>query len=405
MNSMRFVLLLLGLVLVGGCAAENDGEVLKVRAGWYRGNLHTHSLWSDGDEFPERIVTWYRDHGYQFLAISDHNTDHQGEKWVKYGDVYRKGSGRAADSYLRDFAASAQVRGDRSAGTQEIRLTPFPAYRALLERPGQFLLIPSEEISDHFGKKPIHMIATNIAEVIPPQGGRSVVEVITNNLRAVKEQGMLLGRPVLPHLAHPNFEWGVTAEEMAEVVEEHFFEIFNGHPLVHQQGDKDHPPVEKMWDIANTLRIVAFHAPPLMGLATDDSHHYQVPGMTRAMPGRGWVCVHARELSPGSLIAAMEAGDFYASTGVELSAVTYDETAKTLTVEIEPDANAKSTTRFVGTLADAAPGDVGTTLASVDGRRAVYQLTGRELYVRAVVTSDQDTRRPVWKGQKQQAWT
>ena len=404
MIQFRFVGVVAALAfLIGGCAS--DEPIAQVRPGWFKGNLHTHSLWSDGDDFPERIVAWYRDHGYQFLAISDHNTDQQGEKWVKYGDVYRKGSGRAADNYLKDFAATAKVRGDRDAGTQEIRLTPFTEYRPLLERPGQFLLIPSEEISDHFEKKPIHMIATNVAEVIKPQGGKSVVEVITDNLRAVKAQGERLGRPVLPHLAHPNFEWGVTAEEMAEVVEEHFFEVFNGHPLVHQLGDKDHPPVEKMWDIANTLRIVAFHARPLMGMATDDSHNYQVSGMTRAMPGRGWVSVRAGDLSPGSLIAALEAGNFYASTGVELADVKYDPAVRTLTVEIEPDGGAKFTTCFVGTLADAHPGDVGVTLATVEGTKAVYHLTGRELYVRAVVTSDKTVRCPVWEGQMRQAWT
>ena len=27
---------------------------------WYKGNLHTHSYWSDGDEFPEMIMNWYK---------------------------------------------------------------------------------------------------------------------------------------------------------------------------------------------------------------------------------------------------------------------------------------------------------------------------------------------------------
>lgn len=26
---------------------------------WWKGNLHTHSLWSDGDQFPEVVVDWY----------------------------------------------------------------------------------------------------------------------------------------------------------------------------------------------------------------------------------------------------------------------------------------------------------------------------------------------------------
>gem|GEM_PF-5552938 len=40
---------------------------------WFKGNTHTHSLWSDGNDFPEMITDWYKRHGYNFLAISDHN--------------------------------------------------------------------------------------------------------------------------------------------------------------------------------------------------------------------------------------------------------------------------------------------------------------------------------------------
>ena len=42
-------------------------------AHWYKGNTHAHSLWSDGDEFPEMVADWYKTHGYDFLAISDHD--------------------------------------------------------------------------------------------------------------------------------------------------------------------------------------------------------------------------------------------------------------------------------------------------------------------------------------------
>ena len=34
-------------------------------ARWFRGNTHTHTLWSDGDSAPELAVDWYRQHGYQ----------------------------------------------------------------------------------------------------------------------------------------------------------------------------------------------------------------------------------------------------------------------------------------------------------------------------------------------------
>ena len=40
---------------------------------WYKGNTHTHTLNSDGDSTPDEVVRWYREHGYQFLVLTDHN--------------------------------------------------------------------------------------------------------------------------------------------------------------------------------------------------------------------------------------------------------------------------------------------------------------------------------------------
>ena len=41
---------------------------------WLKGNLHTHSTQSDGLRDPDDVVRWYTDHGYDFLAITDHRT-------------------------------------------------------------------------------------------------------------------------------------------------------------------------------------------------------------------------------------------------------------------------------------------------------------------------------------------
>ena len=389
-----------------------------IPAGWFKGNLHTHSLWSDGDDFPEHITRWYKDHGYHFLAISDHGTVQSGEKWLKYADLYKKGAGPAADRFLADASLAAQSRGDRKSENQEIRLTPFAEYHALFEKPGSFLMIQAEEISDKLDKKPVHMGGINLAETIKAKGGKTIVDVISNNLRAVMEQGTKLNRPVLAHLNHPNFGWGVTAEELAQVVEEHFFEVYNGHPTVNQMGDPKNlaakPSIDRLWDIANTMRLTALKGRPLFGLGNDDSHSYHVPGMSRATPGRGWTVVRAKELSIGSLLSAIEAGDFYASTGVVLRDVKFDEAARTLSVEIVPTETATYTTHFIGTRLPAgveaakftpAPSDVGITLASVPGLQASYKMKGDELYVRAVVISSLPPAVPSFKGQAQQAWT
>ncbi len=40
---------------------------------WLRGNLHTHTTESDGVDTPQATVNWYAAHGYDFLALTDHN--------------------------------------------------------------------------------------------------------------------------------------------------------------------------------------------------------------------------------------------------------------------------------------------------------------------------------------------
>ncbi len=171
-------------------------------------------------------------------------------------------------------ASGWKLRGDEAAGSLEIRLKPLSEFRALLEDRGRFLMIPGEEISDKAEGVPVHLNATNLQELILPLGGKTVREAIAANVRAVEEQAKKRGREILVHLNHPNFGLAITAEDMAEVLNERFFEVYNGHPGVKQLGDATHPKVERLWDIANTIRLANLKAPPLFGIATDDSHDY-----------------------------------------------------------------------------------------------------------------------------------
>ncbi len=45
---------------------------------FYRGNLHTHSTRSDGMKSPEEVAAAYRDHGYDFVALTDHFLERYG---------------------------------------------------------------------------------------------------------------------------------------------------------------------------------------------------------------------------------------------------------------------------------------------------------------------------------------
>ncbi len=316
-----------------------------------------------------------------------------------------------------------ETRGDGASDTLEVRLKPLGEYRALLEEAGRFLLIEGEEITDGHDGLPVHLNATNLREKIPPKGGDSVRQVMANNIQAVRSQADRLGREMLVHLNHPNFGYAVTAEDLAAVTEERYFEVYNGHPAVHHRGDGDHPSVERLWDIANTLRLAKHDAPPLMGIAVDDAHNYH--GKGGASPGRGWVRVRAHHLTPESIVGAMKRGDFYASSGVRLRSVEYDREERKLSIEIDPEEDATYTTRFVGTpsrwedhseprtneagepiratrkYSDA----IGTVFEEKKGTTPTYHLSGDELYVRAVVVSSEPPANPVYDDQRRKAWT
>ena len=402
----------------GFCLWAQQGEPNR----WYKGNLHTHSLWSDGNDFPEMISKWYADRGYHFLALTDHNILSRGQKWMPLKTIESRAGADALGKYESAFGDLVERR-TTDQGNEEIRLQPLAQYRGLLEKPGVFLLMEGEEISDSVDGLPIHMNATNLTDLLQPVGGKTVREAIANNLRAAREQSRKTGREILIHRNHPNFGWAVTAEDMAFVTEERFFEVYNGHPGVNQLGDANHPAIERMWDIANTLRLDRLKQPPLFGLGTDDSHNYH--DSTGSTPGRGWVMVRASALQPDKILTSINAGDFYASSGVTLKQVDFDERAGTLQIEVEPEGSDEYTIEFVGTPKDYnrtsevrrdandnevratriySP-DIGKVFKRVKGPRATYQLNGQELFVRAVITSTADHANPSFAGQKKQAWT
>src|SRR4051812_29621388 len=169
----------LALALVGARADDPPQErpdapaTAHAEPRWLKGNLHTHLLWSDGNDYPEMIVDWYARHGYQFLALSDHNVLAQGQKWMSVAEANRRAKQDGLGRYRRRFGDSwveTRTEGD----DLQVRLKPLGEYRALFEQAGRFLLIQGEEITDRFERKPIHMNATNVLELIQPQGGKSV---------------------------------------------------------------------------------------------------------------------------------------------------------------------------------------------------------------------------------------
>ena len=80
----------------------------------------------------------------------------------------------------------------------------------------------SEEITAQFISIPVHLNATNLYRFIAPKSGKSVREVIQNNVDAVYQQRQEIGRPILVHVNHPNFGWALTVKDISSVKNENF---------------------------------------------------------------------------------------------------------------------------------------------------------------------------------------
>ncbi len=400
----------LGLFSLCLCLLPDSGKAFDYDTrGWFKGNTHTHSLWSDGNDFPEMIFDWYKERGYHFVGLSDHNILQRGEKWMSVEDIKKRQRAIGRDAISKAIARFGEDWLTRKTvdEKQGIVLKTLDECRATLEVPGEFYLLPAEEMSNAGSKLPVHINVLNLDEVIPAIKDEEATprEVMRRSMVSVDEYAKTSGRPILAHLNHPNFQWALTGEDLAAVAEGAYFEVYNGHPGINHLGDSTRPGDQEIWDIANTIRIAEMEAPPLFGVATDDSHTYHGGDVS---PGRGWIMVGADELNGDSIVEAMLAGKFYASSGVTLDRIEFDRSNGTLSLEIAPEEEVEYTTQFIGTRrsydATAEETGIGEIFVEVSGNSVSFRIPDDALYLRATVTSSKRHPNPSYEKQLEQAW-
>jgi hypothetical protein len=282
---------------------------------WFKGNTHTHTVNSDGDSTPDEVVRWYREHGYQFVVLTDHNY-----------------------------------------------LTSVDGLNALHGATDKFLVIRGEEVTSTAATKPVHVNGLAIESFVPPPKAATIREALQQSVDGVRKANGV------PHVNHPNFGWALTADDLRQLERTRLFEVYNGHPQVNNAGGGGVPGLEEMWDrILSSGRL-------LYGIAVDDAHHFKRPGDPLASgPGRGWVYVRAPQLGAREIVEALERGDFYASTGVELS--DYAATTTGITLKVRATPYSKYRVQFVGR--------DGRLLSEQHDAAASYTFKGDEAYVRA----------------------
>jgi hypothetical protein len=172
---------------------------------------------------------------------------------------------------------------------------------------------------------------------------------------------------------HPNFHWAITLQDLLAVKGLGIFEVYNGHPMVNNDGGGGFASLDAMWDALLTARQHLF------GIAVDDAHHFKKFGKEFSNPGHGWIQVRAETLTPENILAAIEAGEFYASSGVTLRDVSVSPAEYRIEIAQAANWEEKTTTYFIG--------DEGRVLSSTHDGVAVYKISGKEKYVRARVES------------------
>lgn len=290
-----------------------------------RGNVHTHSLSSDGTARIEDMVAWYRDHGYQFLAMTDHNV------WV---------------------------------GPEEL---------ARFVSPG-FVVIPGEEVTNRWSRLPLHVNALCAKDEV--EGGIDFDRPESGLARVFAQIRAVGGTPLVNH---PNFHFALTADDIATGARgRYLLEIWSGHPDVNPAGSALRPSAEAIWDDLLTRGADAFPA------AVDDAHALPGDPHSDALPGRAWIETFGDETSVASICAALDEGRLYASNGPVITRI--EVAGNTFTVAtLAPDAGVTFLGEGGDVLADfPAAHDPGRPVQA-----ATYHLTGGETFVRARVSDAQ----------------
>lgn len=251
-----------GPVRLGTTSAAARFEIELDVATFHKGNLHTHSLVSDGDAHPLDVYGWYRDRGYQFVALTDHNTRVE------------------------------------------------PKVYAHLERPG-FKILAGEEVTMKGGGKEVHVNA--ICTRARVGGGKFATqeEALGWAIPRIQDQGGVA------LINHPNFDWALSEDDVFAGRQAPLLEIWSGHPYVYSKGDEARRSHEALW--ASLIDRGATFA----GTAVDDTHHITTNPSPRkaARPGRGWVAVYATpgaDVERDATCAGLREGRFYASSGASI---------------------------------------------------------------------------------------
>lgn len=310
---------------------------------WLKGSTHVHARPSGDSREPiADVIRWYEKRGYDFIFLTDHNR-------------------------VSEIDPTVQTPG-------QIALRPVAPKQLIVMSGIELTHNPSDCIppGDASGKCRIHV--NLLGPTARPIGkitwaNRKTHDRLLKYDAALAQQQQLGG---IAQLNHPNWFWGMTPEVLVELAKRGYglVEIANSAFVKWNDGDKDHPSMDALWDAALEKGVT------LWGVASDDAHDYG-PGGGKYPAGGGWIVVKAQR-DPSAILSAIAAGRFYASNGVELSRAEVD--GDDLVIELAP--KQKATIQWI---------ENGKRVARATTRTAKRALPENG-YLRAVIIRDDGKR-------------
>lgn len=234
---------------------------------FYKGNLHTHTSLSDGRLPPEEAARVYKEAGYDFMAISDH-------------DIYFDSTEYDSESFLVLPAIERSVVV-AEGGFKWHHIHGVRGTAAMVARAGERRLPHGRELEKWRWRGPV---------------------TVQQCMDELHEAGNLT------ICNHPT--WSRLELEDLVYLTPFAIEIYNHLTMVNTgTGNAVH-----YWDML--LR----RGKRVFGVAADDSHLYSPPDAPYRNydVGGGWVVVAAQALSRDALAEALVRGSFYSSTGPEI---------------------------------------------------------------------------------------
>ena len=247
---------------------RKDGG-FKEEGNWYKGNLHSHTVDSDGCLTPGEAVELFAEHGYSFLGISDH-------------DVYSD-------------------------------------YREQLNREN-FIIIPAVEASAVLWKDETLTQRLKVHHVHGILGPESVRKQAVLPL-------MRHGEAVQPRMFYGEWDGAAVAQEMSDYLRSRGCLTIYNHPIWSRVREEDFADTDGLLGLEifnyNTVNesgtgfdttywdAILRKGRQLYGFAADDNH---TSGEFDDACG-GFIMVKAPALTHEMIVSALMEGEFYASSG------------------------------------------------------------------------------------------